>query len=130
MILLALLTPNILRSPPGTCLTGDSPLVHHGAELSVAQLVVLVPVVLLEGGLHLVLTHSPASPNGSGDHFVLTDVAVGVDIKSLGDRDVYCCVMFLLSYLKCNFCFCFSVAKFVVTDSAISVFILFDMMIS
>ena len=84
LILLALLTPNILRSSPGTRLTGHPPLVHHRAEFSVAQLVVLVPVILLEGGLHLVLTHPPASPDGSGDHFVLADVAVGVYIKSLG----------------------------------------------
>ena len=76
MILFAVFTPNILRSSPGAGLRGDSSLVHHGTELPVAQLVVLVPVVLLEGGLHLVLTHSPASPDGGGDHLVLADVAV------------------------------------------------------
>ena len=36
-----MLTLNIIRTSPGVGLGGDSPFVHHGAELSVAQLVVL-----------------------------------------------------------------------------------------
>ena len=90
---------DILRSSPGVGLRGHSPLVHHRAELSVAQLVVLhrreahqsikvggahfVPVVFLEGGLNLSFAHPPPSPDGGGDHFIFTDEAVRVDIQRL-----------------------------------------------
>ena len=90
---------DILWASPGARLRGHSPLVHHRAELSVAQLVILdrweghikvwgdlahfVSVVFLEGGLNLSFAHSPPGPDGGGDHFIFTDEAVRVDIQCL-----------------------------------------------
>ena len=43
----------------------------------------LVPVILLEGGLHLGLTHPPAGPDGGGHHLSLANVAVRVNVQGL-----------------------------------------------